>query len=291
MRFWTLLAALFIPALDCGGASGRLIPVQALRLSRGFDASRLAQAAPVFDLVDRSQSRRLTPLITSMLEAGDVATAHDPRHLSLIMQSGGTFLGSARSSEFHTEQGQDQAISRLDSRGISDLVVIGGGGSQAGALQLFRKGVPVIGLASTIDNDLYGAEPSLGVDTALNVALEAIDRLKATASSHRRAFIVQVMGRDCGYLALMTAIAGGAEAALIPEVDASPEQIARERWPRPIKGASLTASWWRPRAPVTTPSPWSAISRKIPRPPASSFEPPYWAMCSAGPAPPLSTGF
>ncbi len=87
---------------------------------------------------------------------------------------------------------------------------------------------PVIGVASTIDNDLYGADISIGVDTALNIALEAIDRLKVTASSHQRAFLVEVMGRDCGYLALMAAIAGGAEAVVIPEVETDPETVAAE---------------------------------------------------------------
>ena len=85
---------------------------------------------------------------------------------------------------------------------------------------------PVVGIASTIDNDLYGSEMSIGVDTALNIALEAIDRLKITASSHQRAFVVEVMGRDCGYLALMAGIAGGAEFVIIPEIETSPETIA-----------------------------------------------------------------
>src|SRR5262249_29799147 len=90
-----------------------------------------------------------------------------------------------------------------------------------------RMGFPVVGVASTIDNDLYGSEITIGVDTALNIALEAIDRLKVTASSHRRAFLVEVMGRDCGYLALMAGIAGGAEAILIPEVETTPETVAQ----------------------------------------------------------------
>lgn len=87
---------------------------------------------------------------------------------------------------------------------------------------------PVVGIASTIDNDLYGSEVTIGVDTALNIALEAIDRLKITASSHHRAFLIEVMGRDCGYLALMAGIAGGAEAIVIPEIPTDPEQVAAE---------------------------------------------------------------
>src|ERR687898_902900 len=89
-------------------------------------------------------------------------------------------------------------------------------------------GFQVVGVASTIDNDLLGAEITIGVDTALNIALEAIDRLKVTASSHKRAFLVEVMGRDCGYLALMAGIAGGAEAVVIPEVETTPEAVAAE---------------------------------------------------------------
>jgi 6-phosphofructokinase 1 len=107
-------------------------------------------------------------------------------------------------------------------------VVIGGNGSQTGALALSRMGLQVVGVASTIDNDLAGTEITIGVDTALNIALEAIDRLRVTASSHRRAFLVEVMGRNCGYLALMAGIAGGAESVVIPEADVDPEVIARD---------------------------------------------------------------
>jgi 6-phosphofructokinase 1 len=105
-------------------------------------------------------------------------------------------------------------------------VVIGGNGSQTGSQALCQMGFPVVGVASTIDNDLYGSETCIGVDTALNIALEAIDRLKVTAASHHRAFLVEVMGRNCGYLALMAALAGGADAAVIPEQETDPEEIA-----------------------------------------------------------------
>ena len=108
------------------------------------------------------------------------------------------------------------------------LVIIGGNGSQTGAHALSEMGFPVVGVASTIDNDLYGSEVTIGVDTALNVALEAIDRLKVTASSHHRAFLVEVMGRECGYLALMSALAGGAEAVVVPEIETDPEVVATE---------------------------------------------------------------
>jgi 6-phosphofructokinase 1 len=150
------------------------------------------------------------------------------RDTSGIIQQGGTILGSARCPEFKTQDGRLQALRSLNQNRIDALVVIGGNGSQSGAHALAEMGFPVVGVASTIDNDLPGTEITIGVDTALNVALEAIDRLKVTASSHQRAFLVEVMGRDCGYLALMAGIAGGAEAVVIPEVETEPEALAAE---------------------------------------------------------------
>lgn len=147
------------------------------------------------------------------------------RDVGGIMQKGGTILGSARSQEFTTEAGQRKALRTLRENDITGLVVIGGNGSQTGSYAMSKIGFPVVGVASTIDNDLYGSDMTIGVDTALNIALEAIDRLKITASSHQRAFLIEVMGRGCGYLALMSAIAGGAEAVVIPEVDTTPQQI------------------------------------------------------------------
>ncbi|MEL7625662.1 MAG: 6-phosphofructokinase [Anaerolineaceae bacterium] len=148
------------------------------------------------------------------------------RDVGGILQRGGTVLGSARSEAFMTVEGRTQAIRNLNRRGVDALVVIGGNGSQAGANELFKMGFPVVGVASTIDNDLVGSEITIGVDTALNIALEAIDRLKVTASSHQRAFILEVMGRKCGYLALMAGLAGGAEAITLPERKTDPEEIA-----------------------------------------------------------------
>jgi 6-phosphofructokinase 1 len=150
------------------------------------------------------------------------------RDVSGIIQMGGTILESTRCPEFKTEEGRLKALRALNQNDIEALVVIGGDGSQRGARALSQMGFPVVGVASTIDNDLYGSETSIGVDTALNIALEAIDRLKVTASSHQRAFLVEVMGRNCGYLALMSAIAGGAEAVCIPEVETDPEVLAAE---------------------------------------------------------------
>jgi 6-phosphofructokinase 1 len=148
------------------------------------------------------------------------------RDVGGIIHQGGTVLGSGRSPEFKTDEGRLKALRSLNQNAIDALVVIGGNGSQAGAYALSKMGYPVIGVASTIDNDLYGTEVSVGVDTALDVAIEAIDRLKVTASSHERAFIVEVMGRDCGYLALMAGIAGGADAIVIPEAEMDAESVA-----------------------------------------------------------------
>jgi 6-phosphofructokinase 1 len=150
------------------------------------------------------------------------------RDVGGIIQHGGTVLGSKRYPEFKTDAIQLKAIQLLHQRGIDSLIVIGGDGSQAGAFALSQKGFPVVGIASTIDNDLCGSEITIGVDTALNVALEAIDRIKVTASSHERAFLVEVMGRNCGYLALISGIAGGAECIVLPEVPADPESVARD---------------------------------------------------------------
>lgn len=147
------------------------------------------------------------------------------RDVSGIIQHGGTMLGSARCEEFKTEAGQRKAMRALNQNEIDALIVIGGNGSQQGAHALYKLDFPVVGIASTIDNDLYGSDVTLGVDTALNIALESIDRLKTTASSHNRAILVEIMGRDCGYLALMAAIAGGAETVVIPEVEQTPKQV------------------------------------------------------------------
>jgi 6-phosphofructokinase 1 len=148
------------------------------------------------------------------------------REVGGIIHRGGTVLGSARCPGLQTDGGQEAAVAELSAAGIDALIVIGGNGSQAGAAALARRGVRVVGVSSTIDNDLVGSDLTIGATTALDVALEAIDRLKVTATSHHRAFLVEVMGRECGYLALMAGIAGGAEAVAIPEVPASVEAVA-----------------------------------------------------------------
>lgn len=163
--------------------------------------------------------------------AGLIASQFYPlgaRDVGGIIQLGGTMLGSARCPEFETEEGRLQALQALHQQEVEALIIIGGNGSQTGAHALSQMGFPVVGVASTIDNDLFGSEITIGVDTALNIALEAIDRLKVTASSHQRAFLVEVMGRECGYLALMAGIAGGAEAIVIPEAETDPESVASE---------------------------------------------------------------
>jgi 6-phosphofructokinase 1 len=148
------------------------------------------------------------------------------RDVGGIIQRGGTFLGSARSKEFREPSGRTKALRNLARRGIEALVVIGGNGSQSGAHTLHQMDFPVVGVASTIDNDLLGSDITIGVDTALNVTLEAIDRLRTTGSSHQRAFLVETMGRDCGYLALMAGLAGGAEVISTPEGEVTPLEIA-----------------------------------------------------------------
>jgi len=150
------------------------------------------------------------------------------RDVGGVIQQGGTILGSSRCPEFETEGGRIKALRVLQQHDIDALVIIGGNGSQAGSYELSKMDFPVIGIASTIDNDLYGSDMTIGVDTALNIALEAIDRLKITASSHQRAFVVEVMGRNCGYLALIAGIAGGAEFVVIPEIKTEPERIASQ---------------------------------------------------------------
>lgn len=144
------------------------------------------------------------------LEAGDVGD---------IIQRGGTKLYSARCEEFKTDDGQSRAIEQLKKHGIEGLVVIGGDGSYRGAMALTKKGFPCVGVPGTIDNDIPGTDYTIGFDTALNTIIEAIDKIRDTATSHERTFIIEVMGRDAGDLALWAGLAGGAETILIPEVD------------------------------------------------------------------------
>lgn len=149
---------------------------------------------------------------------GDIfqMTSHS---VSNIVQRGGTILKSARSKEFMTPEGRAKAHEQLQKFGIEGLVAIGGNGTFTGATIFYDEyGIPTVGAPGTIDNDLYGTDYTIGFDTAVNTALEAIDKIRDTADSHDRIFIIEVMGRDSGYIAIQSGIAGGAEMVMVPEV-------------------------------------------------------------------------
>jgi 6-phosphofructokinase 1 len=149
------------------------------------------------------------------------------RDVSGIIQRGGTVLQTARNLEFKTPQGQKRGLRRLNEHGIEGMVVIGGDGSLRGALSLHKMGFPVIGVPGSIDNDIWGTNTSIGVDTALNTILDAVDKLRDTASSHERCFLLEVMGRNCGYLATVGGILGGAEFVMVPEYPTTLEEIGK----------------------------------------------------------------
>ncbi|WP_264803486.1 6-phosphofructokinase [Cytobacillus sp. NCCP-133] len=134
-----------------------------------------------------------------------------------IIHRGGTVLHSARSEEFKTKEGQQKGIEQMKKFGIDGLVVIGGDGSYRGAKALTEQGFPCVGVPGTIDNDIPGTQYTIGFDTALNTVIDAIDKIRDTATSHERTFIIEVMGRDAGDIALWAGLAGGAETILIPE--------------------------------------------------------------------------
>jgi 6-phosphofructokinase 1 len=134
----------------------------------------------------------------------------DRNRLGGLVHRGGTFLGTGRSKEVREPEGQERAVERLSEAGAEGIVIIGGGGSLTSAKALGEAGIRAVGIPATIDNDVPGTELAIGVDTAVDTAVRAIDQVRGTAISHNRAHIVEVMGRDSGYLALMSAIAGGA---------------------------------------------------------------------------------
>jgi 6-phosphofructokinase 1 len=142
-----------------------------------------------------------------------------------IIHRGGTMLGTARCEEFKTEEGQWKAVQVLNDSGIEGLVVIGGDGSFRGAEKLSEKGIAAIGVPGTIDNDIPCTDFTIGFDTALNTVIEAIDKIRDTATSHERTFIIEVMGRDAGDIALWSGLADGAETILIPEAEYSMDQV------------------------------------------------------------------
>ncbi|SKC51170.1 6-phosphofructokinase [Bacteroidales bacterium WCE2004] len=162
--------------------------------------------------------------------------------VSNTIQRGGTILKTARSEEFRTKEGRAKAAANIKKFGIDALVIIGGNGSLEGAQILAREyDIPVIGLPGTIDNDLYGTDSTIGYDTALNTIVECVDKIRDTANSHDRIFFVEVMGRDAGFLTQNSAIAAGAEAAIIPEDQTDIDQLASfiERGIRKSKNSSI----------------------------------------------------
>ena len=158
------------------------------------------------------------------------------RDVGGIIQKGGTILQTARSEEFKTKPGQREAVRELNANGIDGVVVIGGDGSLKGAMALSTYGVKVMGIPASIDNDIWGTDMSIGVDTALNTIIRAIDQLRDTASSHNRAFFVETMGRNCGYLAQVASIISGAEMVLLPETQIDINQVAHVVEDSYIKG-------------------------------------------------------
>ena len=150
------------------------------------------------------------------------------RSVSDMIQRGGTFLGTARCKEFKTEEGRKKGLDNLRSHGIEGLVIIGGDGSLTGGSLLAELGMPIVGLPGTIDNDVWGTDYTIGSDTAANTAVDAINKLRDTASAHRRIMIVEVMGHTSGWLAVVSGIAGGAEYIIVPEVKFDLDSMCHE---------------------------------------------------------------
>jgi 6-phosphofructokinase 1 len=150
------------------------------------------------------------------------------RDVSDIIQRGGTFLGTARCEAFKKEEGRAKAYKILQEHGIEGLVIIGGDGSLTGGSLLSKYGMPIVGLPGTIDNDVWGTDYTIGCDTAANTIVDAINKLRDTASAHRRIIILEVMGRHCGWLAMQSGISGGAEFILVPEAKFDLSQMCEE---------------------------------------------------------------
>ena len=149
------------------------------------------------------------------------------RDVGGILQRGGTILQTRRSTRFLEPHYQREAIRNMNSVGMDGLIVVGGNGSLIGAHVLAQQGMKVVGIPASIDNDVWGTDMSIGVDTAMNTIMEAVDKLRDTAASHGRAFLIETMGRGCGYLAVMAGIVCGAEMVLIPEVAVTVEEVTR----------------------------------------------------------------
>lgn len=210
-------------------------------------------------------------------------------NVSGIIGRGGTILKTARSKAFMTKEGRDKAYENIQQHGIDALVVIGGNGSLTGAMKFAAEyDLCCIGLPGTIDNDLYGTDNTIGYDTTLNTIVECVDRIRDTAQSHERIFFVEVMGRDAGFLAQNSAIASGAEAAIIPEDSTDVDQLARfmERGIR--KSRRVASSSSRKARSVVRCTMRSAFTRSSPTMTCVS---PSWATCSAEVVPRPATAF
>ncbi len=151
----------------------------------------------------------------------------NPRSVADVIHRGGTILKSARSMQFKTPEGQDKAVKNLNDAGIEGLVVIGGDGSFQGALALQSRGIKIVGIPGTIDNDIPCTDYTIGFDTAINTVVDAINKIRDTATSHERVYVVEVMGRNSGYIALYAGLAGGAESILIPEIPTNLDDIVQ----------------------------------------------------------------
>lgn len=160
------------------------------------------------------------------------------RDVGGIMQRGGTILQTRRSMEFLETVGQREAIRQINNAGIDGLVVIGGDGSLTGANKLVEQGIKVVGIPGSIDNDIVGTDMCIGVDTAINTIMDAVDKLRDTASSHNRAFLVETMGRRCGYLAVMAGVICGAEMVLIPEEEVQTKDVVKAIGDAYLRGKS-----------------------------------------------------
>jgi 6-phosphofructokinase 1 len=184
------------------------------------------------------------------------------REVSGILQRGGTILQTARNEEFKTTNGQRKCLRRLNEHEIEGVIVIGGDGSLRGAMELEKLGVKVIGIPASIDNDIWGTNMSIGVDTALNTILDALDRLRDTATSHNRAFIIEVMGRNSGYLALMSLILGGAEVVITPERPMSMDEVAARMEDAYVRGKTHAITVIAEGAPYKTTDLASYLNQK-----------------------------
>jgi 6-phosphofructokinase 1 len=203
---------------DCSGMNATLRAVVRAGLSSGLEIIGIQKGFQ--GLIDRLYETMST------------------RSVSNVLQRGGTFLQSARCKEMHTPEGLNLACENLKGLGIEGLIVIGGEGSLKGGHAIHQQGIPVIGIPASIDNDIPFTDVSLGVDTALNNIIRAVDNLKDTASSHDRAFVVEIMGRNCGYLTVVATIAAGAEYSLIPEEPYDLDQICNDLRKRYQEGRS-----------------------------------------------------